>query len=156
MKKFFSTLTLFSFIFVSSLFAGNSSPVGKWKTIDDNPPHKVKSIVVIWVDEKGKLRGKIEEIYPDPGEDPNPVCDECDEEDPRYNQPLVGMEIMTGLENDKDEGEGVWIDGEILDPDNGEIYSCDITVDASGKKLEVRGYIGFSFIGRSQTWIRVE
>ncbi len=156
MKKFLSLITLFGFLFVSAAFAGNTSPVGKWKTIDDNPPHRVKSIVVIWVDDNGELRGKVEEVYPDPGEDPDPVCDECDEDDPRYNQPVRGMEIMNGLEPDPDNGAGSWIDGEILDPDNGEVYSCNITVDPTGEKLEVRGYIGFSFIGRSQTWVRVE
>ncbi len=122
--------------------------LGKWNTIDDETGRK-KSVVEIYM--KGdKLHGKIIELFRLPDEDPDPVCDECDEDDPRYNKKVLGMEILEGLEWDDDE----WDDGTILDPKNGKVYSCKLWIKDG--KLQVRGYIGFSLIGRSQTWIRVE
>jgi uncharacterized protein (DUF2147 family) len=48
-----------------------------------------------------------------------------------------------------------WSDGEILDPKNGKTYRCDIQLTDNGEKLNVRGYIGITLFGRSQTWERV-
>ena len=62
------------------------------------------------------------------------------------------MTILWGL---KDEGEA-WKGGQILDPDNGKTYRCKMTVSDDGRELDVRGYIGISLIGRTQTWLRVE
>jgi uncharacterized protein (DUF2147 family) len=44
----------------------------------------------------------------------------------------------------------------VLDPDNGKIYKCSVSVENGGKKLRVRGFIGFSVLGRTQYWIRVD
>ncbi|HYS86791.1 MAG TPA: DUF2147 domain-containing protein [Bradyrhizobium sp.] len=46
--------------------------------------------------------------------------------------------------------------GKILDPDNGKVYSSKIWLTDGGKKLNVRGYIGVSLLGRSQIWERQE
>ena len=62
------------------------------------------------------------------------------------------MVIMDGM---KAKGE-VFEGGHILDPDNGETYQCKIKLDSTGNKLEVRGFIGVSLLGRSQTWLREE
>jgi uncharacterized protein (DUF2147 family) len=122
--------------------------LGKWNTIDDETERN-KSVVERYK-EGDKLYGKIIELFRLPDEDPDPVCDECDEDDPRYNQKVNGMVILEGLEWDDDQ----WDDGKILDPKNGKIYSCKLWIEDGD--LQVRGYLGFSFIGRSQTWIRVE
>lgn len=122
--------------------------LGKWSTIDDETG-RTKSIVEIYK-EGDKLFGKIIELFRLPDEDPDPICDECDEDDPRYNQKVNGMVILQGLEWDDDE----WDDGKILDPKNGKVYSCKLWIEDGD--LQVRGYIGFSLIGRSQTWIRVK
>ena len=58
---------------------------------------------------------------------------------------------MWGL---KQTGNNVWSGGQILDPKIGKIYSCKMTVAPDGKTLTVRGYLGFSLLGRNQTWIR--
>jgi len=60
------------------------------------------------------------------------------------------MVILEGLEWDDDE----WDDGTIMDPKNGKVYSCKLWIKDGD--LQVRGYMGFSLIGRSQTWIRVK
>ena len=118
--------------------------MGKWKTVDDETGEK-KSVVEIF--KKGdKVFGKIVEIIDKKKQ--NVVCDKCDSDDPRKDQKILGMEIIKNLEKNGDEWEG----GTILDPQNGKVYKCKIWVE--NKKLIVRGYIGFSWIGRSQTWLR--
>ena len=144
--KFISSFTVFTLMIFMAMA---QTPIGKWKTIDDETG-KEKSIVEIY-EQNGKLYGKVIELFRGPEEDPDPICDECDEDDPRYNKKVRGMVILEGLEFD---GDDEWEDGEILDPKNGEVYSCYITLE-NENKLKVRGYIGFSLIGRTQYWHRV-
>ncbi|RMG64963.1 MAG: DUF2147 domain-containing protein [Bacteroidetes bacterium] len=124
------------------------SPIGTWKTIDDET-NKPKSLVQIY-EQDGKLYGKVVELFRGPDEEQNPICDDCDEDDPRYNQPVRGMVILEGLEP---AGNNTWEGGEILDPANGSVYSCYIELQ-SADKLKVRGFIGFSLLGRTQYWYR--
>ncbi|MES0489175.1 MAG: DUF2147 domain-containing protein [Leptospirales bacterium] len=128
------------------------TPVGIWKTIDDKT-HDVTSKVQIWKSKEGALYGRIIQLYPEPDEDPDPVCDKCKG---RYkDKKILGMVILWGFSQDEEDTERYWVKGKILDPDNGKIYSCKMTVNDGGKSLEVRGYVGISLLGRSQTWIRV-
>lgn len=60
------------------------------------------------------------------------------------------MEIINGLTKDGDE----WQSAQILDPETGKEYKCYLILEA-GNKLKVRGYIGFSLIGRTQYWTRM-
>lgn len=122
--------------------------VGKWKTIDDNTG-KARSVVEIY--KKGdQYFGKILELIREPGDDPNPICDDCDENDPRFNQPVIGMEIIRNMKfNDED---AILEDGDILDPENGSIYDCKIWIEDGN--LKVRGYIMFLY--RTQTWFPYE
>ena len=129
-------------------FADSASPVGLWKSIDDETG-EVKSVVRI-SEENGSLVGTIAKLFPKPGKNPNPLCDKCDGE--KKDQPLLGMGILWGLTKQGEE----WSGGLILDPDNGKTYKCKIKLEGAGGTLTVRGYIGFSLLGRSQTWIRME
>jgi uncharacterized protein (DUF2147 family) len=138
-----ATLTL---LFTTSALAQEASAVGRWTTIDDETK-KPKSVILIYED-GGKLFGKIEKLYREPNEEPNPVCDKC--EGALKNQPILGMVILRNLEKDDDE----WSGGTILDPGNGKTYKCKIAVEDGGKKLKVRGYIGMSLLGRTQHWVR--
>jgi uncharacterized protein (DUF2147 family) len=131
-----------------ALAGQQSSPVGRWETIDDETEER-KSIVAIW-EENGRLYGKIESLFRQPDEDPDPVCDQCDGD--RRDQPIIGMTILWDLRRDKDEYSG----GHILDPNNGRTYRCRIAVEEDGMRLKVRGFIGFSLLGRTQYWYRVE
>jgi len=127
--------------------ADSTTPVGKWKTIDDKT-HEVKSIVEI-TENGGLLEGKVLQVLKsDHG--PHPKCTECAGE--RKDKPIEGMTIMWGLKKDGDE----WSGGQILDPAKGKIYKVTIKLEDGGKKLDVHGYIGFSLIGRSQEWVRAE
>jgi uncharacterized protein (DUF2147 family) len=129
-----------------SAFAFDASPVGTWRTIDDETK-KPKSIVEI-SEVNGEVVGKVKELLQsDRG--PNPVCDECEGE--RKNQPVIGMTIIWGMKKDGD----IWDGGTILDPKNGKTYGCKLTPAADGKTLQVRGFKGFSLLGRTQVWERV-
>lgn len=124
------------------------TPVGKWKTIDD-VTGKPKSIVEVYETTNGTLAAKVLQVLQsDKG--PHPLCDACKGEN--HNKPIEGMVIAWGL---KHEG-ATWDDGKIMDPKNGKVYSAKMTPVAGGAKLDVRGYMGFSFLGRTQTWIREE
>ena len=57
------------------------------------------------------------------------------------------------LKNFKRVEPGLWKEGTIYDPESGKTYSCKLTLE-SPKRLKVRGFIGFSFIGRTQIWTR--
>lgn len=147
-KKIF-TLTLTAAALMSAgAWAQEGSPVGLWKTIDDETG-KPKSLIRI-SEANGELRGRIEKLFRDAGEDPNPKCDKC--EDTRKDQPIIGMTILTGMKKDGSEYNG----GQILDPANGKVYKSKMSVTEGGKKLDVRGYIGVPMLGRTQTWIRAE
>jgi uncharacterized protein (DUF2147 family) len=130
----------------STAYAAELSPAGLWKTIDDSTGQPSGLVRIREVN--GQYEGKVEKIFPKPGEEPNPKCEKC--EGSRRNQPVIGMTILWGLTKQGDEYQG----GEILDPENGKVYRARMRFLESGKKLDVRGFIGFSLIGRSQIWIR--
>ena len=124
-----------------------ASALGLWKTVDEKT-HRVRSIVRIW-EEGGRLKGRVEKGFPLPGEDPNAPCVDCPE--PFKGKPKIGLEFLWGFTSDGDR----WVDGSVLDPDNGKIYHCELTPAADGKSMRIFGYIRIIFkIGRSQTWLR--
>lgn len=142
MKK----IILIVFLFVVSVSnAQNNTIIGKWKTIDDFTG-EAKSIVEIF-EKSGKIYGKVIEIF-----DPNrrkDVCHECSGED--AGKPILGITIIKGLIKNGNEYDS----GKILDPKSGKLYKCYIALEEKDK-LRVRGYIGFSIVGRTQYWQRVK
>jgi uncharacterized protein (DUF2147 family) len=138
---------------VAALFCGlaahaddAASPIGSWKTIDDHDG-SVRAVVEVYA-VGDELQGKIVQTFPRPGQEPKTVCDKCSGE--RKNQPIIGMVFLWDLKRDGD----VWRHGEILDPDNGTVYDAKIKLVDGGQKLEVRGFLGLSLLGRTQTWLR--
>jgi uncharacterized protein (DUF2147 family) len=141
-------LLLIALGLMSTLAAANENPVGLWRTIDDKSG-KEKSLVRV-SESNGQLQITIEKLFREPGEEPNPLCDKCPGE--KKNKPVIGMQIGSGLKKDGD----VWSGGEILDPQNGKTYKCKVWLEDKGKKLNVRGFIGVSVLGRTQVWVREE
>ena len=133
-------ITLIFTLSIISLSLNAQDIFGKWKTIDDNTG-KARSIVEI-TQKEGKAFGTILKLFREPGEDLDPICDDCT--DYRKDKKVIGMTIITDMEKDGDE----WTDGEILDPENGKVYDCKLWVEDG--KLKVRGYVAFFF--RTQTW----
>ena len=124
-----------------------TSPIGKWRTIDDETG-KVKSTVEIYQTANGALAGRVLEVF-NSDKGPNPLCDKC--KGANHNKPIKGMVILWGMSKGDDD---TWEGGKIMDPKSGKIYSAKMTPIEGGAKLEVRGFMGFSLLGRSQTWIR--
>jgi uncharacterized protein (DUF2147 family) len=120
------------------------SPVGLWKTIDDKTGN-ARALVRIY-EQDGKLFGRIEQSFT-PGAE-HRLCVPCTDE--RKNQPIIGLLIVRNINKDGNEYSG----GDILDPDSGSVYRCKMHLEENGARLVVRGYIGFSLLGRSQTWQR--
>ena len=149
MKKALSRMLLLTLVTTIPLHAGgaSSSPVGYWKTKDDNTG-KAKSVIEI-KEKGGILSGTILKLLNREGKDPNPKCTKC--KGNKKNKPIIGMQILSDLKKDGDE----WSGGMILDPNNGKTYKCYVKVEGDGKKLKVRGFIGFSLIGRTQYWYRI-
>ena len=142
-----AALALFAFAVLPTAAphaADLQSPVGLWKTVDDKTG-KPRAIVRIYV-EDGKYFGKIEQSLM-PGAESR-VCSKCSDE--RKNQPIIGLLIIRNMaQRDGDYG-----GGDILDPENGSVYRCKFHLEQGGTVLVLRGYIGFSLLGRSQTWHR--
>ena len=149
MRTTFKTLLLALPLSVAAFVAqaADTSPVGRWQTIDDETG-KPKSIVQIEQAGNGTLSGKVVEILQS-NHGPNPLCDKCD--GAQKGKPIKGMTILWGL---KPDGAAVWSGGSVLDPAKGKTYKAKITLSDSGKKLQMRGYIGIEALGRTQTWIR--
>jgi uncharacterized protein (DUF2147 family) len=142
MKKIITVVLLF----VSCVFySQNKGVLGKWKTIDDETG-ETKSIVEIY-EKSGKIYGKVIEILDTIHK--KSLCTACSGED--ANKPILGLIVIKGLTRDGKE----YNSGKILDPKNGKLYQCFITL-VGNEKLKVRGYIGISLLGRTQYWQRVK
>ncbi|MCD8522010.1 MAG: DUF2147 domain-containing protein [Saccharospirillaceae bacterium] len=144
MKKSISAL---AFTLMSSVAVADPA-VGQWVTIDDEDGSQA-SVVDIRINEEGKLQGTIVKLLRE--KDQGKSCEKCP--DDFKDQPVEGLTFMWDLEN---EGNGEWESGRILDPKSGSVYKSQLNVAEDGQSLSVRGYIGVSWIGRSQTWLRYE
>jgi uncharacterized protein (DUF2147 family) len=131
---------------VSAFAQNTSTPIGRWRSIDD-ATGKPKAVIEIADAGNGSLSAKIVQIL-DTKDGPNPLCDDCT--GARHGKPILGMTIAWGL---KRQGKS-WAGGRILDPENGKEYSVKMTPIAGGKKLEVRGFLGVALLGRTQVWLR--
>ncbi len=140
MKLYFFPLA-FLFVVANSW---SQSAIGIWKTIDDEDG-TVKSHVSIY-EKNGKLYGNIVKLI-------NPektTCSACKGD--KKDKPIEGMQIMWNL---KQANDSQWKGGKIMDPKNGKEYKCKIELE-DANTLNVRGFVGFSLLGRTQTWYRIE
>jgi uncharacterized protein (DUF2147 family) len=144
MKKSLIALALAA---ASGAVLAQATPVGLWKTIDDDGKTEKSLVRITEVD--GALGGKVEKIFD--AAQAGELCGQCTDE--RRGQPVVGMTIIRGAKKGDD---GLWTGGDILDPNNGKVYKLHLRPVDGGKKLEVRGYVGLPLLGRTQTWVRAE
>ncbi len=139
--KIFSVL-LMSLFFIINL--SGQSVLGVWKTIDDKTKD-AKSHVKIY-EKGGKVYGKVIKLLPAAT---TKVCIDCPGN--KKGKSLIDLDILW----DMVKAGNVYDDGEIVDPANGKVYSCKMYLKDKNT-LIVRGYLGISLLGRSQTWYRVE
>ncbi|MCB1141006.1 MAG: DUF2147 domain-containing protein [Leptospiraceae bacterium] len=146
--KFRFGLVAFVFLFSNAVLLADPAPVtGLWRTIDDETKQE-KSVVEVY-EKGGKIFAKIVNLKEPNDESGNPkTCTKCTGED--KNKPVQGLVIVKNLEADGDE----WAGGTIMDPSNGKTYKCIMQSIEGGKKLKVRGYIGFKAVGRNQIWLK--
>jgi uncharacterized protein (DUF2147 family) len=116
---------------------------GTWVNIDDETG-QAKSEIELYV-EQGKLYGRVLRLLLP--EDQGKKCVNCKGSD--KNKPIEGLLIVRGLSRD----DAAWTDGKIMDPANGKSYDCTIRLE-DPNTLNVRGFLGFSFLGRTQVWKR--
>ncbi|WP_411687963.1 DUF2147 domain-containing protein [Acinetobacter indicus] len=149
MKKNILLTAYTSLLFSTAAFANDLS--GVWQQIDDKTG-SAKAIIEIRKEANNTYTGKIIKVTPRPGYTPRETCNNCPA--PYTNQPILGMEILKGLKHV--EGTNNYEKGRVIDPLAGKIYNARIRMNSTGKRLTLRGYIGVSALGRSQTWIRME
>ncbi|WP_425919259.1 DUF2147 domain-containing protein [Acinetobacter sp. TSRC1-2] len=121
---------------------------GMWKNIDDKTGSS-KAILEMRQESNGTYTAKIIKVTPRPGYTPKETCVNCPA--PYTNKPILGLDILTGL---KAAGDNNFVNAKVLDPLSGRIYSGKAKLSANGKRLTLRGYVGVSALGRSQTWIK--
>ena len=140
MRKIILVASVLCFALVTTV--RSQSVVGKWKTIDDET-RQPKALVQI-TENGNEYQGKIIKLFANP----DVKCSKC--EGDRKDKPVDGMTILWGLKKTGETYEG----GKILDPKNGKIYDSKAKLVDGGQKLEVRGFMGVSLLGRTQTWDR--
>lgn len=121
---------------------------GVWKNIDDKTGNS-KAVLEIRKESNGTYTGKIIKVTPRPGYTPKETCIDCPA--PYTNKPILGMDVLKNLRQTDEED---FTGGKIIDPLTGKIYSMKAKLSSNGNRLLLRGYVGISALGRSQTWIR--
>ena len=110
-----------------------------------------QDIIGTWRYINGTYAGTALKATPRPGYTAKEFCTNCPA--PYTDKPIIGMQVITGL---KTENNINYTHGKIIDPVSGKLYSLKGKISPNGKKLFLRGYLGVSAVGRSQTWLRVE
>ena len=142
MKKITATL-VFTILFLFAFAQTNADVIGEWYNAE-------KDAVITIFEEDNALSGKITWMLHPNDEDGNPKTDPLNPDESLKSRPRMGMVMMHGFAYDKD---NVWDDGTLYDPKKGKTYSGMITLK-DANTLDLRGYVGFSFLGRSSTWTR--
>ena len=125
-------------------WAQKLSPIGTWTNEDGKARFEIYKC-------GDKLCGKIVTLK-EPLRNGKPKVDENNPDKSMRDRPLVGLDFMKDF---KYIGGNKWDDGTIYDPESGKTYSCYMKM--TGKdKMEVKGYIGISLIGRTQNWTRIK
>lgn len=139
-----ATLIITALLAFTEKMQNGDSIIGSWKNGEGTG--------IIQIYKNGdKYQGKItwlkEPIDPETGK---PKLDKHHPDEANHSRPVLGLVNMWGF---KYTASNEWTGGKIYDPKNGKTYSCKISMDGNNK-LNVRGYIGISLIGRTDVWTR--
>lgn len=141
------------FLFVALCLGGarmasaqSLSPLGIWTNSEKKATFEIYRC-------GDKLCGKIVSLtVPNDPATGKPKTDSQNPDPKLRTRPRLGLVFMQGFKYDSD---NKWDDGKIYDPESGKTYSCYMQME-SANQMEVKGYIGFSLIGKSQNWTRVK
>ena len=105
-----------------------------------------------WIEIERVGNSLVGKIAGSPNDKPgdSPRFDDLNPDPALRDRPLLGMTILSGFTY---EGDGRWTGGRIYDPNSGKTYRATIR-QINANKLKLRGYIGISLFGRSDTWTR--
>lgn len=141
-----SILVAVVFLMVTVVSFSQNEVEGIW--LSTNKDGKVKIY-----EKDGKFYGEIiwllEPLDENSGK---PKTDIYNPDESKHQNPVIGLNILKGLVFDED---NVWDDGQIYDPENGKTYSCKMTLKDEDH-LDVRGFVGFSLLGRTENWTRIK
>jgi len=143
MKRFIFCMMAISLFFAVNAFAENPDAiVGDW--------YNEEGTSIIEIYKCGdKYCGKLSWLKNPKNEEGKDKVDSKNTDESLRSRKLMGLQILSGFIH---KSENKWDSGKIYDPKNGKTYSCKMTLD--GDRLKVRGYIGFSLIGRTTVWSR--
>jgi uncharacterized protein (DUF2147 family) len=149
MKAFVNRLLLLAALIPAAGIAARAEPsaVGLWEQVDEKTGRAESWFKI--TERGGVYEGAIVKIFFKPGEDENWICDKC--EGAERGKPVLGLTLIKGMRRNGTSYEG----GTIMDPRDGSVYRALMQLSADGQQLEVRGYLGISLFGRSQTWRRL-
>ena len=144
MSKKLSLLFVFAICALSVFAQKKDDVLGKWV----NPSGEGQ----IEIYKKGdKYFGKLAWIKEPNDEKGKPKTDVKNPNADLRSKPLLGLEILKDFVFE----DGKWTDGTIYDPKTGKTYSCNLNIKNDGQ-LNIRGYVGISLIGRSESWKRAK
>ena len=145
MKKRIALITITAFLLSLIVFSQNKTDdiIGVWLTGGKEPAK-------IQIYKSGdKFYGKIIWLQ-NPIEGGKQRVDANNPDKTKRNEPIIGLVMLKGF---KFNGDDEWKGGDIYDPENGKTYSSYIYLKDKNT-LKVRGYVGISLLGRTETWTR--
>ena len=143
-----TTMTLCGLLLISVLSQAQSADaiIGKWLNEDQDAHIQIFKENSMYFGKIVWLKEPIDEVTG------KPKLDDENADESLRNRPVMGLVLLKDFVYD---GDGEWEDGTIYDPKNGKTYDCYIRFGDDGS-LKIRGYIGFSWIGRNTYWTQVK
>jgi uncharacterized protein (DUF2147 family) len=140
------SLVFFFILATTAIYAQDENKVlGTWLTSGGD------SKITIKKSSNGKFSGEVVWLK-DPNRDGKPKTDHKNPDEKLRSRPTLGLSILSGFEYDADDKE--WEDGTIYDPKEGKTYKCIMWFEKDPNQLHVKGYIGFSLIGKEVVWTK--
>ena len=148
-KLFFISLLVSVFIAPNLLAQDADKVLGYWLTQEGD------SQVKIFKAKNGKYYADIKWLDEPNEEDGTPKVDDENSDPKLQKRPILGLQILKSFKYDEKDQE--WVDGTIYDPKNGKTYKCFMWFEEGNDiTLHVKGFIGFSLLGREVEWKREE
>jgi hypothetical protein len=144
MKRLFAIGISFLIPFLVSAKTGPDDILGMWLNSNGNGHIQIYK-------EGDKYFGKIVWLKEPNGPKGNPKLDVNNPDEKLKTKPILGLVILNSFKFD----DGGWTGGRVYDPQNGKDYKCNIKLK-DPNTLNVRGYVGFSMLGRTEVWTRIK
>lgn len=121
------------------------------------------AIIGVWETGNGKARvniiksgnfyyGRIVWLKEPMNEEGKPKVDKNNPDESKRLTPILGLRLLAGFEF---KGDNLWEEGTIYDPESGSTYQCKISLE-DNNTMNIRGFIGISAFGRTDTWKRLQ